>query len=120
VLASVSGKGPIARYPATVRPAKATPARGTSRASRLLLLMVMPPPSSFVTCPTLGGRRSRVVGRLADLHVSRSADLSASEIGRLADDRRLAEVYLRVVHLRLSRLRPFPLDPVKVDWALAV
>ena len=43
-----------------------------------------------------------------------------SEIGRLADDRRLAEVYLRVVHLRLSRLRRFPLDPVKVDWALAV
>jgi signal transduction histidine kinase len=43
-----------------------------------------------------------------------------SGIGRLADDRRLAEVYLRVVHLRLSRLRPFPLEPVKVDWALAV
>jgi len=42
-----------------------------------------------------------------------------SGIGRSADDRRLAAVYLRVVHPRLSRLRRFPLDPVKVDWALA-
>jgi len=38
--------------------------------------MVMPP-SSFADRPTVGGSCGVVVGRLADLHVSRSADLSA-------------------------------------------
>jgi signal transduction histidine kinase len=42
-----------------------------------------------------------------------------SRIGRATDDRRPATVYLRVVHPRLSDLRLFRLDPLKLDWALA-
>src|ERR687884_715562 len=54
MLASLSGKGPMVRYPAMVRTAKPTPARGTSRASRLLPRMVVPP-LGLLTHPTLVG-----------------------------------------------------------------
>src|SRR4029453_14484741 len=54
MLASLSGKGPMVRYPAMVRTAKTTPARGTSRASRLLPLMVVPP---FVVADPSDARR---------------------------------------------------------------
>jgi signal transduction histidine kinase len=41
-------------------------------------------------------------------------------IGRAADDRRAPAFYLQVVHAQLVRLRGVRLDPVKVDWTLAV
>jgi signal transduction histidine kinase len=41
-------------------------------------------------------------------------------IGRGDDDRRARALYLQVVHAQLARLRGVRLDPVKVDWTLAV
>jgi signal transduction histidine kinase len=41
-------------------------------------------------------------------------------IGRGDDDRRAAAFYLQAVHKLLARLRGLRLDPLKVDWTLAV
>jgi hypothetical protein len=41
-------------------------------------------------------------------------------IGRGDDDRRAAAFYLQAVHTLLARLRGLRLDPLKVDWTLAV
>src|SRR5919201_6535529 len=98
MLASVSGKGPMVRYPAMVRAAKTTPARGTSRASRLRSLMVVPP---LVVADPSDARRRAAGGRRLAGRSLRSADrliLRWPGIGRADDDRRARAPYLQVVH----------------------
>src|SRR5512133_2270793 len=102
----------MVRYPAMVRTAKTTPARGASRASRLPLMMV---PPFRVADPSearrRAGRRRRLAGRSL-----RSADrliLGRPWIGRGDDDRRARAFYLQVVHKLLVRLRGLRLDPLK-------
>jgi signal transduction histidine kinase len=74
----------------------------------------------LLTHSKVGRARGDVVGGSGDLAVSRLADLFASRISRPADDTAGTPVYRGLVRALLARLRRLRIDPLRLDWVLAV
>src|SRR5207245_6496405 len=71
------------------------------------------------THSTLGGHRARIVGRVGDLGVGRSADLRRPPISRPADDNAAARVYRGPVRRAIPLLRRLRPGPLQLDCLLA-
>jgi signal transduction histidine kinase len=73
-----------------------------------------------LTSPTLRGPARAVVGDPGDLLLGRLDDLQRLGIGRPADDAAPAELYVGFVYVRLPSRGRFAIDPVRLDWLLAI